>query len=158
MKQLTSRPFVTFVRWNNGWTIAKYLSKFIISSALKEHPPIIKWTKACIPLRRHENCPNKISLANTATYKGPQITPIATIVVKSPWDTRHKYLTELPVVSYCYQIIVLSTHSLTLSPLSPKINVELNMYEVFSPTAILSRGEGGWTTFLHGTWNLIIKL
>ena len=67
-------------------------------------------------------------------------------------------LTELPVVSYCYQIIVLSKYSLTPSPLSPQINVELNMYEVFSPTATLSRGEGGWTTFLQGTWYLIIKL
>ena len=77
---------------------------------------------------------------------------IPTILVKSPWDTRHKSLTELPVVSYCYQIIVLSTHSLTPSPLSPQINVELNMYEVFSPTATLSRGRGGgWTTFLQGT-------
>ena len=89
--------------------------------------------------------------------KAPQFTS-STILFKSPWDTRRKSLTQLPVVSYCYQIIVLSTHSLTPSPLSPQINVELNMYEVFSPTATLSRGEGGWTTFLQGTWNLIIKL
>ena len=50
-------------------------------------------------------------------------------------------LTELPVVSYCYQIIVLSKYSLTPSPLSPQVNVELNMYEVFSLTATLSRGH-----------------
>ena len=72
----------------------------------------------------------------------------STILVKSPWDTRHKSLTEPPVVSYCYQIIVLSTHSLTPSPLSPQINVELNMYKVFSPTATLSRGEGGGMDYI----------
>ena len=58
---------------------------------------------------------------------------IATIVVKSPWDTRHKSLTELLVVSYCYQTIV-----------------ELNMCEVFSPTATLSRGEGGMDYIFTG--------
>ena len=75
---------------------------------------------------------------------------VSTIVVKSPWDTRHKSLTELPVVSYCYQIIALSTHSLTPSPLSPQINVELNMYEVFSPTATLRRGQGGMDDIFTG--------
>ena len=89
-----------------------------------------------------------------------------TILVKSPWDTRRKSLTQLPVVSYCYQIIVLSTHSLTPSPLSPtlspEINVELNMYKDFFTNCNIEQGRGaggggGWTIFLQGTWNLIIK-
>ena len=78
-----------------------------------------------------------------------------TILVKSPWDTRRKSLTQLPVVSYCYQIIVLSTHSLTPSPLSPQINVELNMYEDFFTNYNIERGEGGWTTFLQCPNNFV---
>ena len=79
----------------------------------------------------------------------------ATCMVKSPWDTRFKSLTQLPVVSYCYQIIVLSTHSLTPSPLSPQINVELNMYEDFFTNYNIERGEGGWTTFLQCPNNFV---
>ena len=93
---------------------------------------------------------------NVSQWGTAELSMNATIVVKSPWDTRHKSLTQLPVVSYCYQIIVLLTHS----SLSPQINVELNMYEVFSPTATLSRGEGMDCIFTGDcifTWNLIIK-
>ena len=84
----------------------------------------------------------------------------STILVKSPWDTSRKSLTQLPVVSYCYQIIVLSTHTLAPSPLSPQINVALYICEDFFINCNIEHGGGGggWTTFLHGTWNLLIKL
>ena len=56
-----------------------------------------------------------------------------------------KSLTQLPVVSYYYQIIVLSTHSFTPSPLSrgPKSMLSLTCTKIFLPTATLSRGKGG---------------
>ena len=63
----------------------------------------------------------------------------ATILVKSPWDTRRKSLKQLPIVSYCYQIIVLPAHFLVPSPLSPQINVELNMYT----NCNIEQGGGG---------------
>ena len=81
-----------------------------------------------------------------------------TIVVKSPWDTRHKSLTELPVASYCYQIIVLSTNSLTPSPLSPPNQCWAKQVRSFFTNCNIEQGKGGWTTFLQGTWHLIIKL
>ena len=72
---------------------------------------------------------------------------LVTILVKSPWDTRRKYLTQLPVVSYCYQIIVLSTHYLAPCPLSLKSMLSKTCTKIFSPTATLSRGE--WGDGLH---------
>ena len=65
-----------------------------------------------------------------------------TTLVKSPWNTRRKSLTQLPVTSYT----------------ATKSMLSLTCTKIFSPTATLSRGEGGWTPFLHGTWNLLIKL
>ena len=64
--------------------------------------------------------------------------------------TKRKSLTQLPVVSYCYQIIVLSTHSLTPSPLSPEINVELNMYENFFTNCNIEQGGGDGLHFYRG--------
>ena len=66
----------------------------------------------------------------------------STILVKSPWDTSRKSLTQLPV-SYCYQIIVLSAHTLAPSPLSPQINIALNMYEDFFTNCNIEQGGGG---------------
>ena len=76
--------------------------------------------------------------------------PVSTSVVKNHWDTRRKSLTQLPVVSYCYQIIVFSTHSLAPSPLSPKINVELNIYEDFFTNCNIEQGGGGGLHFYIG--------
>ena len=56
---------------------------------------------------------------------------------------------EFPVVSYCYQIIVLSTHYLAPSSLSPQVNVELNMYEDFFTNCTIEQEGGGGLTSLY---------
>ena len=50
----------------------------------------------------------------------------ATILVKSPWGTELKPLTQLPVSSYQYETILFFTHSLASSPPLPHpIRVEI---------------------------------
>ena len=68
----------------------------------------------------------------------------ATILVKRPWDSRNTSLAELSVVSYCYQIIVLSTRSLAPNQCWAKL------VRNFLPAATLSRGRGDGVHFYTG--------
>ena len=125
-------------------------------------PPVL--SKFDFPLIRGEKLGEGVTFLSEISicslWELPTYLNEPSILVKSLWDTRRKSLTQLPVVSYCCQIIVLSTHS--LAPFSPPNQCWAKHVRRFFHQLYNIEQEGGvgggWTTFLHGTLNLLIKL